>query len=102
MSEADSPTADFLSEAISTSGRTQREIAHRSGFTRANVISMMKHGEMKVPIERIPDLADACGVDPKEFARVAIAEYHPEIMNILRHIFGVDLGNDNKSLERSR
>ncbi len=37
-----SPTAQFLAEAITASGKTQREIAERTGFEKPNIIAMMK------------------------------------------------------------
>lgn len=81
------PTAEFLDEAIENSGRTQREIAEIAGFRSANILSMMKQGGTKVPIERIPALARACRVDPRTFAEIAMKEYHPEIWTVLESVF---------------
>src|SRR5690606_20741994 len=58
------------------------------GLDRPNVISMMKHGQTKVPMERIPDLAEACGVDPVLFMRVALREYHPELLELVESYVG--------------
>ncbi len=77
-----SPTAQFLADAIENSGLTQREIAGRTGFEKPSIISMMKTGETKVPIDRIPALAVASKADPREFLRVAMREYHPEMWEI--------------------
>ncbi|MGB1390269.1 MAG: hypothetical protein ACPG61_15430 [Paracoccaceae bacterium] len=55
---------------------TSKDAADRTGFRHANVISMMKSGEMMVPLERIPALALTLGVDEQEFLIGAIAEYH--------------------------
>ncbi|SDK82986.1 helix-turn-helix domain-containing protein [Aliiruegeria lutimaris] len=82
-----SPTAAFLTTAIEHSGLTQREIAQRAGFAKPNVLSMMKSGETKVPIERIPALAEACDADPVDFARIALLEYYPEIWGTLNLVF---------------
>ena len=83
-----SPTADFLGRAIDAAGLTHVEIAERAGFGAPNVISMMRTGRMKVPLDRIPDLAAACGVSERQFLRVAMAEYHPEVWDVLRASFG--------------
>ncbi|NDR55838.1 helix-turn-helix transcriptional regulator [Pseudoruegeria sp. M32A2M] len=82
-----------MTTAIETSGLTQREIAQRAGFPKPNVLSMMKTGETKVPIERIPALAEACDVDPIDFARIAMLEYHPEIWGTLNLVFDPKLTN---------
>lgn len=78
-----SPTAEYLEEAIENSGRTQREIAEFAGFRSANIISMMKQGRTRVPIERIPALARACRTDPRVFIEIAMREYHPEMWSVL-------------------
>ncbi|SIT18816.1 hypothetical protein SAMN05421759_1356 [Roseivivax lentus] len=49
-----SPTARLIADAIDASGKTQREIAEEIGFPRGNVISMLRSGEMRLPIERAP------------------------------------------------
>jgi transcriptional regulator with XRE-family HTH domain len=83
-----SPTADFLGRAIAFSGKNQREIAQAVGIGKPNMISMMKLGQTKVPIERIPRLADACGVDPALFMRVALREYQPELLDLVETYVG--------------
>ncbi|WP_248411263.1 helix-turn-helix transcriptional regulator, partial [Aliiroseovarius sp. S2029] len=57
-----SPTANNLSDAIDASGLTQREIADRVGFNHPNVLSMMKQGVTRVPLQRIPALAQTLGM----------------------------------------
>ena len=80
--------AEFLSRSIAFCGKTQREIAREAGFERPNVISMMRTGEMKVPLDRIPMLADALTVDAGYFLRLALAEYHPDVYTVLLETFG--------------
>lgn len=78
-----SPTARLLERAIAYSGRTQKEIAHAATLPNPNTISMMKTGEMKVPLERILAIAKACGIDAAELLVTAMREYQPEIWGIL-------------------
>ncbi|SDF12280.1 helix-turn-helix domain-containing protein [Limimaricola pyoseonensis] len=96
-----SPTATFLKLAIANSDLTQREIAHRAGLPKANVLSMMKAGETKVPLNRIPALAEACGVDAATFVRIAMTEYHPAIWRVLETEFGANLTGDEEKLVES-
>ena len=83
-----SPTAERLANAISLSGKTQKAIAAEIGLPRPNVLSMMKLGNCKVPIERIPALAKACGVPSLPFIKVALQEYHPELLEVLETVAG--------------
>ena len=88
-----SPKANRLRRAIDSSDVTQREVADRAGFHHANVISMMKSGEMMVPLDRIPALAQALGVDEQEFLIEAIAEYHPNVHAVLTDVLGLPLSD---------
>ncbi|WP_439524872.1 helix-turn-helix domain-containing protein [Marivita sp.] len=72
-------TMIFLRNAIEESPKTQKEIARDAGFVNANALSMMKTGETKVPISRIPALAEALDIEAGLFLKTALREYHPEI-----------------------
>lgn len=88
-------TPDAVQTAFATmlerSGKSQKEIAQEAGFARPNVISMMKSGEMKVPIDRALALARACGADPAAFTRLVLAEYSPAVLETLDAELGVSL-----------
>ena len=86
-----SKTAEFLARAIAFSGKSQREIAEEAGFAKPNVISMMKRGDMPVPIDRIPGLAAACHVDAVYFLRLALEEYAPAAYAALVDTLGMPL-----------
>ena len=91
-------TANYLSNAIENCGLTQREIARRAGFPKPNVISMMKTGHKKVPIGRIPALADALDVSAFAFLRTAMLEYEPELWDILTKALGGPLRKNEELL----
>tara|TARA_R110002051_G_scaffold237873_1_gene298696 strand:- start:17902 stop:18198 length:297 start_codon:yes stop_codon:yes gene_type:complete len=76
--------ASFLAAAITSSGLTQKEVAHRAGFNRANFVSMMKSGETKIPVFRVPALAKACGVPELELLEIVLYEDHPEMWEVIR------------------
>lgn len=88
-----SPTASMLAKAIEQSDLTQREIADRVGFKHSNIISMIKSGETRVPLERIPALAQALGMDEREFLLLAIEEYHPGVHEVLVEVLGLPLSD---------
>lgn len=43
--------------------KSQKEVALELGYQQANILSMFKTGETKVPLDRIPALARALGLD---------------------------------------
>lgn len=93
-----SKTAQYLARALEFSGRSQREVAQRAGFAKPNIISMMKKGETRIPIDRIPSLARACGVDPVPFIRTAMAEYEPRAWDAITGVLGAPLTRDEEVL----
>jgi transcriptional regulator with XRE-family HTH domain len=83
MTDTTSPTALIIADAIEASGKTHREIATEMGYDRPNVISMMKKGEMRVPLERIPAFAAATGIEADVLLRTAMLEYMPETWKVV-------------------
>lgn len=71
-----------LTNLIDASGKTQREIAHEAGFASQNIISMIKSGDTKVPLNRVPALAKALGVEPQELFVECLEAYEPELFDV--------------------
>lgn len=67
-------TAKLIADRIRDLGfkKTQAEIASEAGFPNANMISFLKNGRNKVPIDRVPSLAKALEVDPAFLMRLAL------------------------------
>lgn len=74
---------EFLEKAIDLSGKTQREIALEVGYDKPNVLSMMKKGTTKIPVEKVPALARATGVDPAQMLRIVMTEYNPDVWAVI-------------------
>src|ERR1700722_20655079 len=79
MPFADSAIAKYINKKIDElkGVKTQREIAQEAGYEMPNIISMFKRGESKVPLEKIPLLSKALGVDPAHLFRLALEHYWP-------------------------
>ena len=90
--------ADYLSMAIDISDLTQREIAEAVGYSKPNIISMMKLGQTKIPIDKIPAFARALGLDPADFTRRALREYMPEAWKAIEGAFGEAVTQREKAL----
>ncbi|AGI66785.1 hypothetical protein OAN307_c10800 [Octadecabacter antarcticus 307] len=60
--------------------KTQREIATAAGFTNPNMLTMLKQGHSKLPIDRVATLAAALEVDSKYMLRLALAQHGNETM----------------------
>ena len=90
--------AEYLTKAIELSGKSQREIAREVGYDKPNVVSMMKKGETKVPIDKAPLFARACGVNPTFFLRLVLEEYHSESWATIRETLGEPLTKNEQDL----
>jgi transcriptional regulator with XRE-family HTH domain len=54
--------------------KTQAEIAAEAGFVSPNMVTMIKQGANKLPIDRVPALAKALDVDPALLLRLALEQ----------------------------
>ena len=52
---------------------------------------MMKLGQTKIPVEKVPAFAKALGLDPAHFTRLAMREYMPDVWEALEGVFGKSL-----------
>lgn len=90
MPFADSAIAKYIDKKIDElkGVKTQREIATEIGYDKPNMISMFKRGEARVPLDKIPLLAKALGVDPAHMFRLALEQYWPDRGDIIAKLFG--------------
>jgi transcriptional regulator with XRE-family HTH domain len=101
--ESETKVAVFLERAIAASGKSQRQIASDSGYTHPNIITMFKQGLTRVPIEAVPRLAEALGVDAVHFLRLCLREYHPAILNVIdSHGMPLLTSSERRLLEKWR
>ena len=54
--------------------KSQAEIAEAAGFINPNMVTMIKKGASKLPIDRVPALAEALECDPALLLRFALEQ----------------------------
>ena len=59
---------------------------------------MMKQGVTKIPIAKIPGLAEACSVNVANFVRIVMIEYHPEIWDVIQKHVGEVITDDEPEI----
>jgi hypothetical protein len=91
----------FLNDAIRRSTKTQKEIARDAGFSRPNILSMLKTGETKMPVARVPAPSRALNVPAAELLRLCLSEYEPEILKVIDEVLPGSL-LDKRELELIR
>lgn len=80
--------AQFISQRIDDSVKSQREIAAEAGFENPNVLTMFKQGLTKIPLRRVGALARALDIDPAHLLRLVMNEYTPDTWAAVEDIFG--------------
>lgn len=85
---ANKTVADYISQQIKASGKTQAQIARETGYGRPNLISMIRHGHTKLPMQKIGVFARALGVDPAFLFRLVMMEYAPATWDAIKEIHG--------------
>lgn len=77
--------------------KSQTEIAAEAGFVNPNMISMIKSGASKLPLDRVPSLAKALDCDPAYLMRLALKQaIGPTAANAVLEVFGTPISDNEK------
>jgi transcriptional regulator with XRE-family HTH domain len=79
-----SPVAHYIDlqlEAIRPQ-KTQAQVADEAGFPQRNLLSMIRSGQTRLPLERIRGLAKALEINQNHLFRLALQEYQPHIKEL--------------------
>lgn len=95
-----SNTARLIDTAMKALGgrKTQAEVAKAAGFTRPNMLSMIKTGKARLPLERVPALAEALEIDAALLFRLVLSKNWPGYERVVIQIFGAVLTEDERDM----
>ena len=86
--------AAFLHQKIDESYMTQKQFAKKVGYDNPNMVSMIKHGTTKMPLEKVPIFAEVLEVDPGHLFRLALEQYWPDLRSVISRIFGCTVSSN--------
>jgi hypothetical protein len=66
---------------------TLAEIARKMGYPRGHILSMFRADQAKVPLDKIPALAEALDVDVGHLMRLGLEQYWPHKMDVITQVF---------------
>ena len=72
-----SQVARFIANRIQESGQMQKDIATKCGFDKPNMITMIKQGATRLPLDKIGPMAMALETDPVQLLKMCMEEYQP-------------------------
>ena len=92
--------ATFIAKHVDRSKYSQKEIADMCGFNSPNVITMIKQGLTKLPIEKISKLAKALDLDRIELFTFVMARYRPKELEVIEDIYGESINEAERRVVR--
>lgn len=84
----ESKVAEFIANRQLAMGMTNVEVAELVGYKNPNVISMIKKGNTKLPMEKVGLMAEALGTDPAKLLRMVMSEYSPDLLRVIEAALG--------------
>jgi transcriptional regulator with XRE-family HTH domain len=102
---ANTPLADFVEKRVlAMRPKQQSEIAEEAGFVNVNMLSMIKSGASKLPLDRVAALAKALDCDPKLLFRLAFEQqgYETTALTIAEIFGGIVTRNEAVWLQEMR
>lgn len=91
MSRQKITVAEYLTQQIAICNKSQREIAETLHYEKANVITMFKQGTTKLPINKVPLMAEVLGVDKIHLLRICMSEYMENVWAVIESMLGDQL-----------
>jgi hypothetical protein len=89
-----------IDRLMNDSPKKQNEIAREIGYEKPNIITMFKQGTTRVPVDRVPLLADSLGVDRVELLNMWLEEYQPVLFEVLNQNLGIRLSRTERTWVR--
>jgi hypothetical protein len=80
--------AEYIAAQIKVCGKPQKQIAEEVGFPKANILTMIKQGNTKLPIPRVNALADALEVPRAKLMKMVLSEYMPDVLAAIEDALG--------------
>lgn len=86
--ETGSSFSAFLKAAILKSGKSRHELAHLLGYKNPSIVAMFEAGLTRLPLSKVPLLADALGVSRADLMERVLGEYAPHLVAVLEDCSG--------------
>lgn len=88
---SDLPVKQLLAVKFAETGLSNAELANKLGYESQNIISMLKAGSMRVPVNKVAVLAVVANIDPVFLLEKVMTETQPEVWDALKSIIGNQL-----------
>jgi hypothetical protein len=96
--ETTSQVACFIAARIEATGQLQKDIAAKAGFDKPNMITMIKQGRTRLPLDKVGPMALALETDPIQLLQMCMEEYHPATWAAIAPLLEPKMSEDEKRL----
>ncbi|NEX60150.1 helix-turn-helix domain-containing protein [Noviherbaspirillum galbum] len=93
-----SKVAQFIDARIGELNKLQTQIAHEVGFNKPNMITMIKQGKTKLPLDKVGLMAKALECNPSDLLRLCLMEYDLETWKAIEPYLGAFLSAEEVML----
>lgn len=88
--------AEYLSGVMGLTDKTQKTIASEIGYDNPNVVSLIKQGRTKLPVNKVQLMAQSLAIDPVNLLRMVMSEYMPDTWTVIASIMGDKLISEDE------
>ncbi len=93
-----SKVAILIAERIEATGQLQKDIAKKVGFGKPSIITMLKQGKTRLPLDKIGAMARALETDPLNLLQMCMEEYHPSTWKVIAPFMESAMTEDERRL----
>lgn len=90
--------AQFITNRIKVIDKSQKDIAREAGFQKPNMITMIKQGRTRLPLDKIGPMAVALEMDPVQLLKMWLKEYQPMTWKMIAPLMDLALTEDELRL----
>ena len=96
--ETTSRVARFITERIEATAKLQKDVATKVGFDKPNMITMIKQGRTRLPLDKVGPMAMALETDPVALLQMCMEEYQPKTWAAIAPFMEMVLTEDERRL----
>ncbi|WP_254275401.1 helix-turn-helix transcriptional regulator [Halomonas sp. 3H] len=90
--------SEFIVERQAELGVANRDLAEAAGYHNQNVITMIRRGKTKLPLDKVEPFARVLRVDSAWLFRLAMSEYMPETLRMIEQCCGPMTTNNERCM----
>jgi hypothetical protein len=80
--------SEMINQAQEALGLSDQHVAEALGYDKSVVVRMLKTGNMRLPIGKVPQLAYCLRIEPRNLMRKVLGEISPDVLEAIESCYG--------------